>query len=170
MSKQANRLSRNNISVKFLEIADPAMVGKAVDAYGILESHGWKANTGTALHPGNAQGRFYKDIFEEYCRRGEGVVYQLWYDENLVATDLCLKRNGVLIILKTTHDEQQKTTSPAMLMRKQAFERLFGGGECCSIEFYGKVMDWHLKWTDDIRTLYHVTYFRFPWVTRLRRG
>lgn len=170
MSKQANRLSRSNVSVKYVEITDPEAVSKAIDAYGILESHGWKAKEGTAVHPDNAQGRFYRDMLKDYCRRGEGVVYQLWFDENLVATDLCIKRNGVLIILKTTHDEQQKTTSPALLMRKQAFEHLFEGGECHGIEFYGKVMDWHRKWTDDIRTLYHVTYFRFPWVARLRRG
>jgi len=170
MSKQANRLSRSGVSVELREFTDPEEVGKAVDEYGKLESQGWKAESGTALHPDNAQGRFYKNVLKEYSKRGEGVVYQLWYDQNLVATDLCLKRNGVLIILKTTYDEQQQTTSPAMLMRRQTFERFFDGSEYRGIEFYGRVMDWHRKWTDEIRTLYHVTYFRAPWIAWLKRN
>lgn len=170
MSKQANRLKRNGISVELREITDPEAVAKAVDEYGLLESQGWKAESNTAVHPDNAQGRFYRNLIKDYSRRGEGVVYQLWYDADLAATDLCIKREGVLIILKTTYDEKLQATSPAILMRRQTFERFFDGGEHRGIEFYGKVMDWHRKWTDEIRTLYHLTYFRFAWIARLRRS
>jgi hypothetical protein len=28
-------------------------------------------------------------------------------------------------------------------------------------------MDWHLRWTSDVRTLYHVNAYRWPWVKRM---
>lgn len=36
-------------------------------------------------------------------------------------------------------------------------------------EFYGRLMDWHTKWSDEIRTLYHVTAFRWAAAQRLYR-
>jgi hypothetical protein len=41
------------------------------------------------------------------------------------------------------------------------------------IEFYGRLMDWHLRWTDEVRTLYHVVCHGSgllrPLLGRLRR-
>jgi len=63
-----------------------------------------------------------------------------------------------LIILKTTYDETITTSSPAMLMRQDAFEFIFSNQLVEKIEFYGKVMDWHTKWSEEIRILYHINY------------
>jgi hypothetical protein len=29
-------------------------------------------------------------------------------------------------------------------------------------------MEWHMRWTDDVRTLYHLNYYRSPLVPRLK--
>ncbi|MCP5368587.1 MAG: GNAT family N-acetyltransferase, partial [Hyphomicrobiales bacterium] len=34
------------------------------------------------------------------------------------------------------------------------------GGAFRVIEFYGPVKDWHTKWTDETRTMYHANYYR----------
>jgi hypothetical protein len=35
------------------------------------------------------------------------------------------------------------------------------------LEFYGKVMEWHRRWSDEVRTLYHVNSYRWSGLRRL---
>jgi hypothetical protein len=79
-----------------------------------------------------------------------------------VATDLCVLDNNTLVILKTTYDETIETSSPAMLMRQEVFQSIFAEKSIRRIEFYGKVMDWHTKWSDHFRVMYHVNFY--PWM------
>lgn len=103
-------------------------------------------------------------MLEAYCCQGEGKLYRLWFGDRVVAVDLCIKSAESLVILKTTYDESQQGYSPAFLMRHAAFADLFSAGGLARIEFYGKVMDWHKRWTDHWRTLYHINFYRRGWV------
>jgi hypothetical protein len=167
MKRQRNRLARENVHTRFAWLQETADVVAAVDAFGDLESRGWKATEGTALHSTNAQGRFYRALLEYYASRGEASAMQYFYNDALVASDLCLHRDGVLILLKTTHDENQKTTSPSYLLRQESMERLFDHGAFQRVEFYGRVMEWHTRWTNEFRRLYHINYFRWQLAARL---
>ena len=130
--------------------------------YGRLESAGWKADIGTAIHPDNGQGRFYQSVLESFCRRGAARMYRYWFNDRVVAMDLCIEGGDHLVILKTTYDESIKDgSSPAFLLRQDQFEQIFTEARFKAIEFYGKVMDWHLKWTGEVRTLFHVNAYRF---------
>lgn len=93
-------------------------------AYGGLESAGWKSETGTAVSFDNQQGKFYRDLLTRFSRQRRGFVYQYYYDRKLVATDLCISNGTCIVILKTTYDESIKTSSPAMLMRQEAFNNI----------------------------------------------
>jgi len=169
LKRQRNGLTRDGVVTRLEVLERPEKVAEAIAAYGRLESASWKAGEGTAIHPENDQGRYYRTMLENFCRRGEGRIYKYWYGDKLAAMDLCIHRHGVLIILKTTYDETIQTSSPAMLMRQDAFEEIFADGGFKRIEFYGKVMDWHTKWSDDIRTLFHVNCARWAAVWKLRR-
>jgi len=169
LKRQRNGLTREGVTTRLEVLQRPEEVAEAIAAYGRIESASWKAGGGTAIHPDNDQGRYYRTMLESFCRRGEGRIYKYWYGDDLAAMDLCIHRHGVLIILKTTYDETIQTSSPAMLMRQEAFEEIFADGRFKRIEFYGKVMDWHTKWSDDIRTLFHVNCARWAAVWMLRR-
>ena len=95
-------------------------------------------------------------------------MFQYLYNNELVATDLCICSKGSFIILKTTYDERIKTTSPAILMRQDEFRHVLDNKLAQRVEFYGKVMDWHTKWSDEIRTMYHVNIARNSLLKRLR--
>ncbi len=43
----------------------------------------------------------------------------------------------------------------------------FRTGEIERIEFYGPAQDCHLRWTDDVRTMYHLNYYRSALILRL---
>jgi CelD/BcsL family acetyltransferase involved in cellulose biosynthesis len=162
MKKQRNKLEKEGVNTRLQLSTAPGDVSQAIADYGKLESSGWKAQLGTAIHPGNAQGRFYQTMLEAFCRRGAGRIYRYWYNDSIVAMDLCIEGDGTLIILKTTYDESIKDgTSPAFLLRQEQFKELFDEAGLRSVEFYGKVMEWHLKWTEEVRTMYHVNHYRF---------
>ncbi|HEX5136652.1 MAG TPA: GNAT family N-acetyltransferase [Planctomycetota bacterium] len=165
--RRRHRLADSGIAPRLERVTEAAAMAKAVAEYGALESKGWKAGSGTAVAADNAQGRFYTRMLEAFAATGEAVVYRYWYGDRLAASDLCIIRDGVLIILKTTYDEDLAETSPAMLMREEEFAEIFRSGTVRRIEFYGKVMDWHTKWTAESRVMYHVTAFRWAFAPRL---
>ncbi len=168
LKKQRARLVKEGIATRLQVSRDPAEMAAAVADYGRLESAGWKAGGGTAVHPDNAQGRYYRSMLEALCRRGAGSVYRYWIGEQLAAMDLCVEDAGCVVVLKTSYDESVASgLSPALLMREEACHSLFDAGRLSRIEFYGKVMEWHLRWTGEVRTLYHVNYYRWPALRRL---
>lgn len=160
--KRANaKLANAGKRVELRLITEPSAMADAVATYGKIESHSWKASEGTAVAPDNDQGRFYTNLLERFAQRGRARCYQLLIDGKVAATDLCVCGDAEIVILKTTYDAEYKDYSPAFLMRELAFARLFSESWCRRIEFYGRVMDWHLRWTDEVRRMYHVTWFRF---------
>ena len=170
IKKQRHKLDKEAIVTRLEVIADPVLVLAAIADYGRLESAGWKADTGTAVHPDNAQGRFYTALMESFLRRGEGMIYRYWYDDAVVAMDLCIEGNGSLIILKTTYDESIRDTSPAFLMRYDYFPALFDEKRVQRVEFYGKLMEWHTRWSDEVRTTYHSNIYRWSFLSKLHQS
>jgi hypothetical protein len=167
MRKQRNKLAADGVVTRMRVIRDAAEMAGALARYGALESTGWKAGEGTAIHPDNAQGRFYRCLLETAAAAGEAVVYEYLFNDRTVAMNLCLLRAGVLVVLKTTYDESIKSLSPAFLLREEELQVLFGEHRVRRIEYYGRLMDWHTKLTENKRTLYHLTRYRWPWVKQL---
>lgn len=160
MKRQRNRLEREGVELRLEVLSQPAQMRDGVRSYGELESAGWKAEGGTAIHLDNEQGRLYAALLEDYAGTGNARIYRYYYNDTLSAVDLCILNENALVILKTTYDESITTSSPALLMRRAYFPAVFDRREVRRIEFYGKVMDWHTKWSDEIRTLYHVNAYR----------
>ncbi len=167
MRKQRTKLAANGTHLKMQALRDHADMAAAIARYGSLESAGWKAEKGTAIHPDNAQGRFYLEMMEHASQRGEAVIYQFLFDDKVVAMNLCLERKGVLIVLKTTYDESIQNFSPAFLLREEELQEFHREGKLTRLEYFGRLMDWHTKWTDKKRTLYHLTLYRWPIIKKL---
>ncbi len=168
MRKQRNKLASEGIEAQMKEYTAVADMAGAIESYGTIESIGWKSGQGTAIHPNNDQGRFYRGIFESAAARNEAIVYEYLFNEKVIAMNLCLLRAGVLIVLKTTYDESIPSTySPAFLLRQDELTEFFGEGKIQRLEYYGRLMDWHTKLTDNKRTLFHLTTYRWPIIKRL---
>jgi CelD/BcsL family acetyltransferase involved in cellulose biosynthesis len=167
--KQRAKLQGEGVVLALECITAPADVARALDDYGALESGGWKGKDGTAVHPDNAQGRFYRKMLESFGAQGRGRIYRYRFNDKVVAMDLCIESGDRIVILKTAYDESYKTVSPSTLMRQDEFQEFFREGRLKRIEFYGKVMDWHTRWTENARTLYHLTAYRWPILNSLHR-
>jgi len=160
--KQRTKLQTENVTVCLECVTQPEAVAQAIEDYGTLESAGWKGKDGTAVHPDNAQGRFYRKMLENFCALGRGRIYRYRFNDMVVAMDLCIEAGDRIVILKTAYDETYKTVSPSTLMRQDEFRELFDTGKFKRIEFYGKVMEWHTRWAEHSRTIYHLTAYRSP--------
>jgi CelD/BcsL family acetyltransferase involved in cellulose biosynthesis len=165
--RRCRRLEEAGTPPRLVTITDPAAMAKAVEEYAALESSGWKGENGTAIAVDNAQGRFYTRLLEEYAKRGEATVFQCRFGDRLAASDLCLHRDGVIIVLKVAYDEQLASSGPSFVLRREELKHLFDSHEFKRLEFYGKVRDWHTKFTDDIRQMYHVTAYRWAMVPKI---
>jgi CelD/BcsL family acetyltransferase involved in cellulose biosynthesis len=167
MRKQRNKLAAEGVITSMRTITAADDMPGVIERYGILESSGWKASKGTAIHPDNAQGKFYIDLLQTAARSGNAVVYEYVFNEKTVALNLCLQSNGMLVILKTTYDESIQIYSPAFLLNQDLVEQIFTQAKIQRLEYYGKVMEWHTRWTENKRTLYHLTCYRWPWLNKL---
>jgi CelD/BcsL family acetyltransferase involved in cellulose biosynthesis len=165
--KQRNRLQAEGTEARLEKISAAEDVAKAIEDYGSLESAGWKTADGTAVHPDNPQGHFYRKMMESFCKQGRGSIYRYWFGDKVVAMDLCIHDADAIVILKTTYDETYKVVSPSTLMRQAQFEQLFEEQKFNRIEFYGKVMEWHTRWTENTRAIYHANVYRHGLVLRL---
>lgn len=166
--KQRKKLSEKGFDPRLEIVADGAGVGRAIDEFIRLESSSWKRSTGSAVTDDSEQGRFYRRMMSDHVARGCGFV-ALWYAGNQVAAaDLCIQDHGQVVILKTTYDESLQGVSPGQLMHEELFQYLFDVAKVARIEFLGRAMEWHQRWTEQERTLYHVTYFRSPIIRGLR--
>lgn len=168
LKKQRAKLLRDGITPRMEVASSPDEVAAGIADYGRLESAGWKADVGTAIHPDNDQGRFYLAMLTNFCEKGQGRILRYFFGDTLVAMNLCIEGEGALIILKTTYDESYGTQfSPAMLLCEDLCKELFAERRFERLEFYGRVKEWHRRWTDEVRTMYHVNQYRWPALLQL---
>lgn len=165
--KQRNKLLAESTQTRLDCVTHPDDVASAIAAYGRLESKGWKAANGTAVHADNAQGRFYTAMLRNFCALGRGRIYRYFFNEDIVSMDLCIDNGSTIVILKTAYDESRSAVSPSALMRQEEFRSIFDEGRYSRIEFYGKVMEWHTRWTDSRRGIYHLTCYRWAIVRKV---
>jgi hypothetical protein len=170
VTRQRNRLKREQIDARLECLTAPADMARSVEDYSRLESAGWKAQEGTAVRLDEPQGRFYVKMMTEFAKRGEALVLRYLFAGQVVASDLCLLRDGTLYILKTAYDESHQGLSPAHLMRVDAFAQAIDAGTVRKVEFYGPVKEWHTRFTEDIRTMYHANFYRLPVLKRLHEA
>jgi hypothetical protein len=170
VKRQLAKLAAEGTAAELEVLETEADIADAIEDYGRLESAGWKSEGGTAVGADNPQGRFYQTVFARMCRDGLGRIYRFRLADRVAAMDLCVEQGDVMVILKTAYDESFKSVSPASLMRYEYFRRIFEMRRVRRIEFYGRLMEWHTRWTVEKRTLYHVNRFRWPWLRSARKA
>lgn len=167
LKKQRNRLAAAGIETRLERIIDSDQMAAAVARYGVLESSSWKAKMGTAIGPDNTQGRFYATLMSRLASHRQAQIYEYRFNDQLVASDLVIQRGTTTVILKTTYDESVSASSPAMLLLEDALKHWFVTGEVRRLEFYGRLRDWHTRFTANKVQLYHATIYRWPWLKLL---
>src|SRR5204862_5121764 len=132
---------------RLVEIGDAASMAQAVAEHGRLESAGWKGQTGTAIHADNVQGRFYREALERFATTDAARVYQLHLGGRVIASQLAIQQNRMMVLLKTAHDESFAAYSPGRLLDYLMLERLFEQRSVSVVEFYTKASSEDARWS-----------------------
>lgn len=168
LERRLRKLEMAGDGVKLVPRRCPEEMVHAVHEYSRIEAAGWKGQAGTAVDMNSAQGQFYREIMEEFSKKGEAIVFELHLNGKVIASNLVLRRDRVAIGLKTTYDENYKSYSPGFLLKYFMFRQMFEDHGIDSYEFFGQLMQWQLKWVTDTRPMYHLNYYRRPWVPLVR--
>jgi CelD/BcsL family acetyltransferase involved in cellulose biosynthesis len=171
LGRQRRRLAERGIEIEARRINLVADMPAAVEAYAALESTGWKKQVATAVTVGSPQAQFYTRLLGGLAPLGQSEIWQLLYNGEVAACDLCVRNGATIIILKTAYNEALAgNTSPAQLLHHEMFRWMFEHSGAKTIEFFGTIMSWHRRWTDESRALYHLTSYRWRVIQSLHRS
>lgn len=167
ISRYFNKLDTDGCEVHYEAITTTSDIGAAVDRYGILESSGWKGKNGTALHPSNSQGQFYRTLLEQYAKRQSAVVFETYLNDELTASRLCIFCQHKFVILKTTFDESYKKYSLGKLNLYKLVEHVHQHIDCSHIDFYTNASKEQIDWSTEQRPMYNLSVFGNGVVSKL---
>jgi hypothetical protein len=165
-NRMNNEIGPSRLSVSTL----PHDVSVATDRYGLLESGGWKGGEGTALHPDNVQGEFYRTWMVEMAESSRAYVFELYVGDMLLASRLCVVGEGLLVIVKTTFNEEFKRYAVGRLLLHDTLEYIFQNGLAKVIDFYTDATEDQLDWATSSRSMQHCSVYRWSGATSLAKG
>lgn len=159
------RLQADGIVCSYRSISEGSEIDAAVLRYSALERRGWKGQHGTSLASNDAQMRFYADLMADAARSGSAMVCELWAGDTLAASRLIVNRGGVLVMLKTTYNEELARYAPGRLLLKEVIAHLFASHPGQRIEFYTDATTDQLAWATGQRWIQHATLQRHGWLS-----
>lgn len=155
-----NKIEKENIKVSFVKLSQPDELKKGLYRYGQLENLGWKGKAGTAIHPNNVQGYFYNEMIQNFSLNNQASIFELYLNNILAASRLCLNTKETIIILKVTYNENLKQFSPGKLLLYKMIEKEFEEKEHQQIEFYTNASKDQIDWSTSTRDIYHYEIYR----------
>lgn len=148
-------------------VIDSSQMDAGVARYGEMESKGWKGQAGTAIHIDNEQGRFYADMLKDFSKTRQARIYELCFDDDVVAMRLAITSADMIVMLKTTYDESLSKLSPGRLLLYKVLEKEFEADSFSTIEFYTNANSDLRAWATDDRWIQHYMLFRNSLVARM---
>jgi hypothetical protein len=167
VKRRFRQAESKGIAISMRVLVSPEDVSDAIARYGELEIRGWKSRIGTAVHADNAQGHFYREIFEAFARTGQAAVYELHLGERLAASKLTLGNDAMIINLKKTYEEELSEFSPGKLVDYLQVEREFDAQRYRVMEYYTNATADQLSWATSTRSIDHHTFYRYSPLTAI---
>lgn len=162
-----NRLARDGLEPRLVRLERPDEMRGAVERFAALEQAGWKGREGTAVGRGDAQSRFYTEVMEKFAGTGQAVAYEYWLGGRLAASQLAISTGPMLVLLKTSYDEELAQYSPGRLLLREVIRDGFSRNPGGIIEFYTNANQDQLAWATEQRWIEHVSLYRSAGVERL---
>jgi hypothetical protein len=159
ISRYFHKLEADGLSVRYVTVTEPKKIKNAVDRYGMLESAGWKGKNGSALHPSNVQGQFYRELLGSCAENQLALVFETYLNDELTASRLCVLCENKFVILKTTFDEAYRKYSLGKLNLYKLIEYVHQSVNCTHIDFYTNASKDQIDWATDQRPMFNITIY-----------
>ena len=163
LRRHARRASETVGTLTSKALTAPADIDAAVLRYAALEGRGWKGREGTALGSTAEQLGFYRALMAHHAKRGQALVHELWAQDSIAASRLLIAQGGMIVILKTTFDEEHRDWAPGRLQLHGVVRDLFARSPGSTLDFYTNASADQLAWAREERTIVHLTVFPDRW-------
>ena len=157
-------LEREGVNVDYCVINEIVNLDEAFGEYCRIEGLGWKGEQGTALTLTNEQGVFYKRVVEGFMQQGRAKIHQLKFDGKVVASLISIDSSDMMIVVKTTYDENYAKNSPGRLLDYYMLQKELVSGNIKNMENYTNASEQDQKWFPRVRKMYNVTIYRHRWI------
>lgn len=131
LNNAKNKLERDG-DARFVVEQSATRVRGMFDQFIELEMAGWKGDpsnprddytTPSAIGLRETKHRFYTDVVEQFAGAGCAEISQLWLDNQLIGSLVCLILNDTCYILKVAYNEEAGRYSPGHLLIDHAYQR-----------------------------------------------
>jgi hypothetical protein len=160
LRRRMRRADKDQLEFRLDVHLEPAAIAAAVDRFGVLETRGWKGREGSALHPDNVQGRFFRELLQTFATAGMAKAFELRTGERLAASRLLLFGRDMGIILKTTYDEAFRQYSAGHVLLHHVLRDIMESKADTAIEFYSHASREQLLWATRITPMQNVCIYR----------
>lgn len=141
-----------------------------VNKYAAMESRGWKGQNGSALLPNDVQANFYTDLMQRFALHGAARMYTLKFGDTYVARQIAVAGKRVLILLKTTYDQEFRHLGPGVIQMYRVVKDVYERDPSIKvIEMYGRFNESQKLWVSETRIIYHANVYRFGFLALLHR-
>lgn len=159
-NRNLRKLSDDNLTFSLKKIIDSESQKTAVKDYGKLELSGWKGREGTAVGVDDTQNDFYGELLFEFAKTNQSEIYKYFLNGELVASRLCIKSSGMIIILKTGFDESYSDYAPGKMLLNEVIVDQFNSGVGV-LEFYTNASVDQLSWATSSRIIRHISLYKY---------
>lgn len=164
IGRYQRRVDKDGLKMELRQCTEPDEIGEALSRYSALETAGWKGRAGTAIEVASRQGMFYSDVLSNFARRKEAVIFELVFNNEIVASRIGVRCGGLVVFLKTTYDENYSRYAPGRLLLFGVIKHFFDTKAATCLEFYTKATPDQAQWATDLRPIRHVCIFRHEWL------
>ncbi len=160
VGRRRKKVEKDGVEISFVRRSSGKEMADAVRRFGEIESRSWKGEAGTAVHASNVQGRFYASVMERFAQKDKASIYELYFDDELVAVELGILSDHMVVLLKTTFDDKWSKYSPGRLLLYELLNEEFRLRRVPVVEFYTNADGNELSWASDGRWVFNATVFR----------
>lgn len=164
LTSGAERKERNLSKLGKLQyerVSTPARLAHVLPECFDVELAAWKGAIGTAMASKPATRGFYSDLAAAAAERDQLGLYTLRLDDRLIAFEYCLRRRGVVTLLKLSYLNEFSKQSPGNVLRLSLLRDEIERG---AVEYdFGIESEWKTRWTKRVDGLcYLCLYFNGP--------
>jgi hypothetical protein len=162
LRKARNKLNARN-DVHYVCYRDKNQLSSALSRFVALEARGWKGQVGGAIAQRPEMNRYYESLVNIFSSepRGECEINELWVEGVLAASQICVRLDETVYVLKVAYREELANLAPGNLLLAWLIHR-------CAVEdgvrYLNLVSDtkWHSDWEPKTMERWDFELYRSP--------
>lgn len=154
LRRRENQLKKTK-NIKAFVKENEAATENDLERFMHLEAKGWKGRAGTAIMCSSELRVFYSTLTKRLSKSGMLRWEYLEVDELTIASNLCIRFGGIVVLWKLGYDEDYSRYSPGGLLFKHMIESAFSDDSIKELYLMTDTK-WQTKWNPKQRSFFNL--------------